>query len=120
LLMLCYVGFALCSGLLLAIALRAPHSVLPIYGVVILSGVVRSFNGPVTRAILPQLVPQEHFSNAVAWSSRANQSANILGPSAGGVIYAAFHGPSAVYAAAMIAGVAAAISTLRIQLESKP
>jgi MFS family permease len=120
LVMLCYVGFALCSGLLLAIALHQPHTVLPIYAVVVLSGVVRSFNGPVTRAILPQLVPPEHFSNAVAWSSSANQSATILGPSFGGVIYAAFHGPSAVYAGAMIAGIAAAISTVRIRLESKP
>src|SRR5580692_10581773 len=45
LVMLCYVGFALCSGLLLVIALHKPHTVLPIYGVVVLSGVVRSFNG---------------------------------------------------------------------------
>ena len=97
-----------------------PHAVLPIYGVVVLSGVVSSFNGPVTRAILPQLVPEEHFPNAVAWSSSANQSANILGPSIGGLIYAAFRGPSAVYAVAMIAGIVAALSTLRIRLESKP
>jgi MFS family permease len=117
---LCYAGFATCSALLLAIALRASHAILPIYGVIILSGVVRSFNGPVTRSILPQLVPEEHFPNAVAWSSSANQSANILGPSIGGVIYAVSRGPSAVYAAAMIAAVAAAISTFRVHLESKP
>jgi MFS family permease len=120
LLMLCYVGFAVCSGLLLFISLHASRAVLPIYGVVVLSGVVRSFNGPVTRAILPQLVPEEHFPNAVAWSSSANQSATILGPSAGGLIYAAFHGPGAVYAGAMITGLAAVVSTLRIKLESKP
>src|ERR1700719_1593886 len=39
LLMLCYVGFAICSGLLLFISLHSVHSVLPIYGVVVLSGV---------------------------------------------------------------------------------
>lgn len=117
---LCYAGFAACSSLLLAIAWRAPHAILPIYAVIIFSGIVRSFNGPVTRSILPQLVPEEHFPNAVAWSSSANQSANILGPSIGGVIYAASRGPSAVYAAAMIAGVAAAVSTFRIHLKSQP
>src|SRR5580704_11612260 len=116
LLFLCYVGFATCSGLLLLIALRASHAVLPIYGVVVLSGVVRAFNGPVTRSILPQLVPEEHFTNAVAWSSSANQSANILGPSIGGFVYAISHGPSSVYAVAMIAGLFAALSTLRIRL----
>src|SRR6202142_3314448 len=120
LLTMCYLGFATCSALLLAITFRAPHAVLPIYGVVVLSGIVRPFNGPVPRAILPQLVPEEHFTNAVAWSSSANQSANILGPSIGGLIYAASRGPSAVYAAAMIAGIFAALSTLRIHLQSKP
>jgi len=120
LLTICYLGFATCSALLLTITFRAPRAVLPIYGVVVLSGVVRAFNGPVTRAILPQLIPEEHFANAVAWSSSANQTANILGPSIGGFIYAASRGPSAVYAAAMLAGIFAAFATLRIRLESKP
>jgi MFS family permease len=87
---------------------------------VVISGVVRAFNGPVTRAILPQLIPEEHFANAVAWSSSANQTGNILGPSIGGFIYAVSRGPSAVYAAAMLAGIFAAFATLRIRLESKP
>lgn len=120
LLFVCYLGFAICSGLLLLIALRAPHNVLLIYGVVVLSGVVRAFNGPVSRAILPQLVPEEHFANAVAWGSSANQSANILGPSIGGFVYALSRGPSSVYAAAMIAGLLATMATLRVHLEWKP
>ena len=120
LLFLCYLGFATCSGLLLAISFHPSRAVLPIYGVIILSGVVRAFNGPVTRSILPQLIPEEHFANAVAWSSSANQSANILGPSIGGFVYAISQGPYAVYGLAMIAGLFAALSTLRIHLESKP
>jgi MFS family permease len=104
----------------LFIAALSGHAILPIYGVVVLSGIVRSFNGPVTRSILPQLVPEEHFANAVAWSSSANQSANILGPSIGGFVYAISRGPYAVYALAMIAGLSAALAMLRIQLESKP
>lgn len=122
LLTMCYVGFATCSAALFAIASHSAsaRAVLPIYVVVVLSGIVRSFNGPVTRAILPQLVPEEHFANAVAWSSSANQTANILGPSIGGLVYAAFRGPSAVYALAMTAGILAALATLRIRLESIP
>jgi MFS family permease len=120
LLTMCYAGFATCSALLLGIAWQAPRAVLPIYGVVILSGIVRSFNGPVTRAILPQLVPEEHFTNAVAWSSSANQASNIMGPSIGGFVYAAARGPEAVYALAMAAGIVAALSTLRVKLESSP
>src|SRR5450755_2256719 len=46
LLMLCYAGFAVCSGLLWEIALRGAQGdyprVYPIYGVLVLLGVVRS------------------------------------------------------------------------------
>src|SRR5258707_14482240 len=65
LLMGCYAGFGLCSALLLAISWRAPHSVHAIYVVLVLLGIFRSFNFPVSRAILPHLVPAEHFPNAV-------------------------------------------------------
>ncbi|MFZ0818039.1 MAG: MFS transporter [Candidatus Sulfotelmatobacter sp.] len=111
----CYAGYALCSGLLLVLALRRAHAVLPIYVVLVLLGVVRSFNGTASRSILPQLVPDEHFANAVAWNASTFQAATILGPSFGGILYAAFRGPSAVYAAAMLTAVGALISVFRIK-----
>src|ERR1035437_5459348 len=73
LLITCYAGFSVCSGLLLFACLRGMHAVYHIYIVVVLIGVVRSFNGPVSRALLPQIVPEEHFQNAVAWNSSVNQ-----------------------------------------------
>ena len=111
----CYAGYALCSGLLLFIAVRGVHSVKPIYVVLVLLGVVRSFNGTASRSILPQLVPDEHFANAVAWNATTFQTATILGPSFGGILYAAFRGPSAVYAAAMLTAVGALLSMFRIK-----
>jgi MFS family permease len=111
----CYAGYALCSGLLLVIAERGTHSVRPIYAVLILLGVVRSFNGSASRSILPQLVPDEHFANAVAWNATTFQAATILGPSLGGILYALFRGPSAVYAAAVLTAVGALVSTFRIK-----
>jgi MFS family permease len=80
LMMACYAGFALCSLLLLAASLSHYKTVGPIYGVIVLLGVVRAFNGPVGRALLPQLVREEHFQNAVAWHSTIFQAATILGP----------------------------------------
>ncbi len=115
LLLLCYTGFALCSGLLLGLAWHGARAVHPIYGVLILLGVVRSLSGPVSRAILPQLVAEEHFPNAVAWHSSIFQTATILGPALGGLIYAAFGGPSAVYATAMAVSLLALVSALRIK-----
>jgi MFS family permease len=117
LLIICYAGFALCSGLLLGFSLRAAHSVYPIYGVVVLLGTVRSFNFPTTRALLPQLVPEEHFPNAVAWNSSVFQGATILGPSVGGLLYAFFRGPTAVYATAMATAIIAMVFTLRIKAQ---
>ena len=116
----CYAGYALCSGLLLVIAQVGSHSVQPIsvrpiYGALILLGVVRSFNGTASRSILPQLVPEEHFANAVAWNATTFQAATILGPSLGGILYALFRGPSAVYAAAMLTALGALASTFRIK-----
>src|SRR5580693_7024249 len=69
LLVMCYAGFGICASLLLLVSLLHYRSVGPIYGVLILIGVVRSLNGPVSRALLPQLVSEEHFQNAVAWHS---------------------------------------------------
>ncbi|HVI09326.1 MAG TPA: MFS transporter [Candidatus Binatia bacterium] len=111
----CYAGYALCSGLLLAITLRGVPSVHAIYAVLGMLGVVRSFNGTASRSILPQLVPDEHFTNAVAWNATTFQSATILGPSLGGILYAAFRGPAAVYAMAMITAFGALASMFRIQ-----
>jgi MFS family permease len=119
LIVLCYAGFAVCSGSLLYISLRGTQSVYPIYAISVLLGVVRSLNGPVSRALLPQLVPEEHFPNAIAWASSVFQVATILGPSLGGIVYAAFGGPSAVYALSLTAATTAALATMRIRTQSK-
>jgi len=115
LLMACYAGYGLCSTLLLAISWRAPHSVHAIYVVLALVGTFRSFSFPVSRAILPHLVPEEHFANAVAWNASTFQIATIAGPAIGGIAYAAFHGPEAVYAIAVTVSILSTIFTLRIR-----
>ncbi len=115
----CYVAFGGCSALLLFAALRHTRSVYPIYGVVILIGIVRAFNAPVSRALLPQLVPEQHFPNAVAWASSVFQTATILGPSAGGVVYAIARGPSAVYGLGAVAATVATFCAFQIKVESK-
>jgi MFS family permease len=120
LLVACYAGFAVCSAVLLWQATNGVHTVLPIYAALVLLGVVRSFTGPTTRAILPQLVPEEHFPNAVAWNATVMQTATILGPALGGVVYALFRGPSLVYGAAMAAALAAMWFTLEIDSQEKP
>lgn len=110
----CYAGFGLCSAMLLAISWQAPRSVHFIYVVLVLLGVIRSFNWPASRALLPQLVSEEHFPNAVAWNASTFQVATIAGPALGGIAYAGFRGPEAVYAGSIFASVVAIFMTVRI------
>jgi MFS family permease len=115
----CYAGYAVCFALLLILTERGTPAMTSIYAVLILIGVVRSFNSTASRSILPQLVPLEHFPNAVAWNASIFQAATILGPSFGGIVYAAFHGPSAVYVIATATAIGATISSFRIKPEVK-
>jgi MFS family permease len=115
----CYAGYGVCFALLLALAQRGLHSVNAIYVVLVVLGVVRSFNSTASRAILPQLVPEKHFPNAVAWNASIFQAATILGPSFGGILYAVSRGPSVVYAVALLTAIGATISSFRIRPEVK-
>src|SRR5271165_3256700 len=124
LLTLCYAGLSLSSALLLLVALNAEKlhragSVAPIFAVLFLVGAIRSFSMPASRALLPQLVPEEQFQNAVAWNSSIFQFATILGPAMGGLLYAFFRGPAAVYAVAVVAATVAFLTTLRIDTQAK-
>lgn len=115
----CYAGYAVCFALLLVMTMRGDPSIAHIYVVLVMIGIVRSFNGPASRSILPQLVPEEHFANAVAWNATIFQAATILGPSFGGLLYAAAHGPSVVYGIAILTALGATISTFGIRPEVK-
>jgi MFS family permease len=98
----CYIGFALCAVALLTFSIHSIASVWPIYAVVLANGVIRAFQGPAGQAFLPQLVAPEHFPNAVTWGSSFFQTATILGPIAGGLIYGIASIPAPVYGCATI------------------
>src|SRR5271170_728147 len=122
---LCYAGYGVSSALLLAVTLRfellhRTETIAPIFAILLLVGIVRSFSMPASRALLPQLIPEEQFQSAVAWNSGIFQGATILGPALGGMMYAAFRGPAAVYAIALVVGLVATFTTFRIRVESKP
>ena len=116
LVVLCYVGFAACYVLLFEIAHLRMHDVRLIYAVLVFLGIVRAFNAPAARALLPMLVPVEIFPNAVAWNATIFQGATILGPALGGVLYAALGGPAGVYGIAVVVTVIAIIAVLRVKL----
>ncbi|HKR84989.1 MAG TPA: MFS transporter [Terriglobales bacterium] len=116
-LLFCNGGFALCSALLIVIARSEPRDVKAIYLVLILLGVVRAFNAPAGRALLPQLVPIDVFPNAVAWNATIFQGSTILGPAMGGFLYALFGGPAGVYAISVVGCILGVLALLRIHLQ---
>ena len=79
----------------------ASGHVWPIYLVIFLSGIARSFIRPAFTALSAEVVTRDLFANAVAWRSSTWQFAAVLGPAAGGLIYG-FAGPAAAYAVVIV------------------
>ncbi len=116
----CYGAFSICSVMFLALAVHGLTSVWPIYAVLLGNGVVRAFNGPAGQAFLPLLVAEEHFPNAVTWSSSIFQSAIVLGPTAGGVIYGLSASPVPVFCCSAAGYLIALFLVARIRLRPAP
>ncbi len=93
-----YAVVAACSLALLLLARAHVRAVWPILLVSFCMGTARTFSGPAAAALLPSLVPTEHFGNAVAWNSVTWQVATILGPALGGLVYALTRGAQGVFA----------------------
>jgi MFS family permease len=117
-LLVCQAGFALCSLALIEISRRGLRDVRPIFAVLVLLGIVRSFNAPAGRSLLPLLVPRELFQRAVAWNATTFQAATILGPAIGGLLYALLRGPTGVYVTSVVAFAIATASLIRVHLLS--
>lgn len=103
----CYSLQAVCSFLLFRLAWTGIHHVWPIFVLLFLIGSGRAFSGPASSALIPHLVPTEHFVNAVTWGATIFQIANIVGPALGGILFtlplhSRLHGASLVYLFTMI------------------
>ena len=102
----CYALQAVCSAMLLWLGLHSSEDIWPIYLVLFGIGTGRAFSGPAASALLPSLVPKEHFVNAVTWGATVFQTANIVGPALGGLLFTLhfsgvigrWNGPPLVYA----------------------
>ncbi|RWP95656.1 MFS transporter [Mesorhizobium sp.] len=78
---------AICALALLLLTLRGLSGPGLIFGVLAMFGIARAFFGPAAASLFANLVPPEDFGNAIAWNSSAWQTATIVGPVAGGLLY---------------------------------
>jgi MFS family permease len=100
-------GLAAASG-------YGPGVVIPaIFIAAVSAGMTNSFMPPAASALLPMLLPRDELPQGIAWSSLAFQSALIIGPAVGGVIYGA--GAAVPYLAAFALFAVAAGLMLRLR-----
>jgi MFS family permease len=85
--LVCYALQVVCSAALVALARQGTQNILAIYSVLFFVGTGRAFSGPASSALIPHLVPKEHFVNAVTWGGAIFQLANITGPALGGLLF---------------------------------
>jgi MFS family permease len=83
------ISFKAVIALGLAIASQlGPEVVIPaIFTAAVAAGATNAFLPPAASALLPMLLPREELPQGIAWSSLAFQSALIVGPAVGGVLY---------------------------------
>jgi MFS family permease len=85
--LVCYCIQVVCTMALLGLTLSSLHGVFPIYVVLFFIGTARAFSGPASSALIPHMVPEAHFVNAVTWGGAIWQFANITGPALGGLLF---------------------------------
>ncbi|MGE5499329.1 MAG: MFS transporter [Syntrophothermus sp.] len=98
--------YFVCAVLLLLISTYLHPALLafgamPVYLIIFVTGLARSFMSPAQSALAAQLVPRELFGNASTWNSVAWQVAEVSGPAVGGLIYG-FWGIGPAYSAVVI------------------
>ncbi|WP_233800604.1 MFS transporter [Paraburkholderia sp. HP33-1] len=89
-----------------------------IYALAACVGAARAFESPSVTSLLPAVVPRGYLPKATAWSTSANQTAQIAGPALGGLLFGI--GPGAAYLACALSYAAAAASVWSIPLQMKP
>jgi MFS family permease len=85
------------AGLALASLSYSRGPVALIYVVLVARGVAQAYNNPARQALLPRLVPEDVFGNAVTWASSAFQVAAVVGPGIGGIVIAIERGATSAY-----------------------
>jgi MFS family permease len=58
-----------------------------IYAMIFGIGIARGFYSPAAFSLMAQIIPKEHYPNSSTWNSGSFQTASIIGPAVGGLLY---------------------------------
>jgi MFS family permease len=114
---ICLAISALCAAALLLITVTGTFSPLPVFVILTIFGIERAFMNPAVSSLSPNLVPPEDLPNSFAWNSSSWQTASILGPVAGGLLYGI--SPVVAYAVALVFMMAGAVLVFMIPKPSQ-
>ena len=114
---ICVAIQTLCALAFFIMTVTGNANFLAIFTILIFLGIARAFQSPAQSAIVPLLVPKEHFANAIAWTSSGFQMARIAGPGIAGIIIIA--GEQWVYGTAIILFVFSTIFTLMVKTNTQ-
>lgn len=81
-----------------AVGTWASANVMLIYVCLFLNGLARAFQGPARSSLMPQLVPDQIFSNAVSWHVSGFELSSMAGPAIAGWLIYLLGGVTPVYA----------------------
>jgi MFS family permease len=84
-----------------------------------LLGIVNAFDAPARQSFVLEMVGREHLTNAIALNSTMFNAAMVVGPTVGGLAYAAF-GPGWCFAINGISFVAVIAALLAMRLGPRP
>jgi len=114
---------ACCSAALLAFSLStgllARVGVGPIYGTIFVSGIARGILQPARQALGAEIIPRSVYQNAIAWRSSTWQTASVIGPAIGGLLYG-FAGAVTSYGVAMVLMLVALAAFLMVRYAPAP
>ena len=114
---------ACCSAALLTFSatpgLLARVGVGPVYATIFVSGLARGILQPARQALGAEIIPRSVYQNAIAWRSSTWQTASVIGPAIGGLLYG-FAGAVASYGTAMLLMLVALAAFLMVRYAPEP
>jgi MFS family permease len=103
--LLCALGFLLFTN-------AKAHEVWPIFVILVTLGTARAFFSPAVSSLAPNLVPPEALASAITVNTAGWQTAGIVGPALGGLLYGL--GPSVPFATGAVLMLLAIVSATLI------
>lgn len=86
-----------------------------IYAFIVGGAIANAFDNPARSALIPNLVPKEHLTNALTLGNINFQVGTVIGPAVAGVLLAAFNSAAIVYWADAISFLAVILALLGIR-----